>query len=71
MLGQILYNGYPGMPPQRAKGLMWLSLAHDGVSDKVKDQWILDLYEKAMASATDSDRQIASVYLDDHSKHRN
>ena len=71
VLGQILFNGYEGMPPQRAKGLMWLSLAHDGVTDRAKDQWILELYDKAMASATEADRQIASVYLDDHTKHRN
>ena len=69
-LGQLLFNGYDGVPPQRAKGLMWLSLAHDGVTDKIKDQWILDLYDKAMVAATESDRQVASVYLDDHIKRR-
>lgn len=70
VLGQLLFNGYDGVAPQRAKGLMWLSLAHDAVSDKVKDQWILDLYDRASAAASESDRQIASVYLDDH-KRRN
>ena len=70
VLGQLLFNGYEDVPPQRAKGLMWLSLAHDGVIDKVKDQWILDLYAKAMTAATESDRQVASVYLDDHIKRR-
>lgn len=70
VLGQLLFNGYEGVPPQRAKGLMWLSLAHDGVTDKGKDQWILDLYSKAMIAASESDRQIASVYLDDHVKRR-
>ena len=69
-LGQLLFNGYDTIPPQRAKGLMWLSLAHDGVVDKVKDRWILDLYAKAMSAASESDRQVASVYLDDHIKRR-
>lgn len=71
VLGQMLYNGYEGVAPQRAKGLMWLSLARDGVTDKVKDRWILDLYDHAMAAASDTDRQVASVFLDDHAKRRN
>ncbi len=71
LLGQLLFNGYDGVLPQRAKGLMWLSLAHDASGDKAKNQWIADLYNKAMGSATDSDRQVASTYLDDHGKRRN
>lgn len=71
LLGQILFNGYSVMPPQRARGLMWLSLARDGVVDKIKDGWVLDLYNRAMLSATDADRQVASLYLEDHGKRRN
>lgn len=71
LLGQMLFAGHDGVQKQRALGLMWLSLAHDGVTDKIKDQWILDLYAKAMGSASDDDRQVASVYLDDRSKKRN
>ncbi len=71
LLGQLLFNGYDSTPPQRAKGLMWLSLARDGVSDKAKETWILDLYARAMGSASDADRQVASLYLEDHGKHRN
>ncbi len=70
ILGQLLFNGYDGASPQRAKGLMWLSLARDGVADRTKDKWILDLYAKAMDAASEGDRQVASVYLDDHAKHR-
>jgi hypothetical protein len=71
LLGQMLFTGHEGVQKQRARGLMWLSLAHDGVTDKVKDQWILDLYNKAMSAASDDDRQIAAVYLDDRLKRRN
>ena len=71
VLGQLLFTGYEGVPPQRAMGLMWLSLAHDGVSDTGKDRWIIDLYNKAMASASDADRQAAIAELDDHGKRRN
>ena len=71
LLGQMLFAGHDGVQKQHALGLMWLTLAHDGVTDKVKDQWILDLYAKAMGSASDDDRQVASVYLDDRLKKRN
>ena len=71
LLGQMLFAGHEGVQKQRALGLMWLSLAHDGVTDKVKDQWILDLYDKAMGAASSDDRQVASVYLDDRAKRRN
>ena len=67
----MLFAGHDGVQKQHALGLMWLTLAHDGVTDKVKDQWILDLYAKAMGSASDDDRQVASVYLDDRLKKRN
>ena len=70
VLGQLLFNGYDAVPPQRARGLMWLSLARDGVTDHAKNQWILDLYAKAMDAASDSDRQVAALYLDDHAKRR-
>jgi len=71
LLGQMLFTGHDGVQKQRARGLMWLSLAHDGVTDPVKDQWILDLYGKAMSAASNEDRQIASVYLDERLKRRN
>ena len=71
LLGQLLFNGYGATPPQRAKGLMWLSMARDGVTDKAREAWILDLYARAMGVATDADRQVASLYLEDHGKRRN
>ena len=66
LLGHVLFNGFEGMPPQRAKGLMWLTMARDAaVAGKdPKDAWIVDLYGKAVAQASDSDRQVASLYLD-------
>ena len=71
VLGQLLFNGYAGVPPQRAKGLMWLSLARDSATDKAKDRWVLDLYDRAMAAASENDRQVAAVYLDDKTRRRN
>ena len=70
LLGHMLFNGFEGMPPQRAKGLMWLTMARDTAvaSKDPKDLWIGDLYAKAAAAASDSDRQVASLYLDEHHK---
>ncbi len=70
LLGHMLFNGFDGLPQQRAKGLMWLMMAHDAAlqSKDPKDAWIVDLYAKAVASASDNDRQVASLYLDEHHK---
>ncbi len=70
LLGHMLFNGFNGLPLQRAKGLMWLTMAREtAVQNKdPKDAWIIDLYERAAAAASDSDRQVASLYIDEHHK---
>jgi len=70
-LGQILFSGQDSVKPHRALGLMWLTLAREAAIDSSKDEWIIDLYDKAMASANDEDRQVALAYLEDHLKRRN
>ena len=71
LLGHMLFNGFDGMPAQRAKGLMWLTMARDAaqLGKDPKDGWIVDLYAKAASKASDSDRQVASLYMDEHHKH--
>jgi uncharacterized protein len=71
LLGQTLFTGREGVRPQRALGLMWLTLAREAAIDSKKDKWIIDLYEKAVASANDGDRRNALAYLEDHLKRRN
>jgi TPR repeat protein len=71
LLGQTLFSGKEGVQPQRARGLMWLTLAREAAIDSKKDKWIIDLYDKAVASANDEDRQDALAYLEDHLKRRN
>ena len=70
LLGHMLFNGFDGMPPQRAKGLMWLTMARDAAAlgKDGKDAWIVDLYSEVAAAASASDRQVASLYLDEHHK---
>ncbi|MCW6507161.1 sel1 repeat family protein [Hyphomicrobiales bacterium BP6-180914] len=69
LLGHMLFNGFDGVARQRARGLMWLMLAKDAATDQ-RDAWIIDLYNKAAASATEADRQVAILYADDK-RHRN
>jgi len=71
LLGQTLFTGREGVRPQRARGLMWLTLAREAAIDSKNDQWIIDLYDKAVASANGEDRQEALAYLEDHLKRRN
>ncbi len=61
VLGQMLFTGN-GIPRQGPLGLMWLHLANDG-ADPSKDQWVIDLYNKANAAATDQERKVANKYL--------
>jgi uncharacterized protein len=44
--------------------LMWLTLAKEAATDP-RDAWIVDLYNKAAATATEEDRQVAILYADD------
>ena len=50
MLGQMLFNG-DQMPPQRARGLMWLTLARDNAAPD--EAWIKESYNRAFAKASD------------------
>jgi len=68
LLGHILFTG-AGVPRQAAQGLMWLSLAREG-ADPTKDAWIMQLRDQAFAAANENERQLATLYLDQHGKGR-
>ena len=70
LLGHLLFNGANGVARQRARGLMFLTLARESALDPAKDQWIVDLYDKAMADASESDRQAALASLEGWLKKR-
>ncbi len=61
MLGQMLFNGEQ-MPPQRARGLMWLTLARDSAA--ADEAWIKESYNRAIAKASDNDRAMALQMLE-------
>jgi TPR repeat protein len=61
LLGHLLFLG-EGVPRQRARGLMWLSIATTGAQGP-KDDWIRDLQAKDFAAASEDDREVATAYL--------
>jgi len=63
LLGHLLFVG-DGVPRQRARGLMWLTIAKSAAQGP-KDDWMIDLYTKDNALASDDDRQVAALYLSD------
>jgi uncharacterized protein len=64
LLGQLLFFGDAGVK-QRARGLMWLTMARDA-ADASRDGWIIDLYTQAFSTASLTDREQALVYLEQH-----
>ena len=61
LLGQMLFNG-DRLPPQRARGLMWLILARDSATPD--EAWIKESYNRAIAKASDDDRAMALQMLE-------
>ncbi|WGS17184.1 MULTISPECIES: tetratricopeptide repeat protein [unclassified Bradyrhizobium] len=61
LLGQMLFNG-DRLPPQRARGLMWLTLARDSATPD--ETWIKESYNRAIAKASDDDRAMALQMLE-------
>ncbi|MGD0641813.1 MAG: tetratricopeptide repeat protein [Roseiarcus sp.] len=61
LLGHLLFLG-EGVPRQRARGLMWLTIAANGAQG-AKDDWVRELRAKDMAAASDDDREVAAAYL--------
>jgi uncharacterized protein len=70
LLGQLLFTGRDGVARQRGLGLMWLTLAQQVAAGDKKNQWIVDLYQKATAAASDTDKEIAALYIADYKKHQ-
>ena len=69
LLGNLLFTGQ-GVQRQRAKGLMYLTLAVESAGDDPKNAWIAELHDKALKVASDSDRQMAANLLGDYSARR-
>ncbi len=70
VLGRLYFNGIEGVQRQRALGLMYLTMAREGASEQVKYKWIIDVYDSAITTASDNDRQAALAYLEQFVKGR-
>ncbi len=62
-LGVLLFRGDEGVPRQRARGLMWLTLARDAAV-RPGDKWVVNAHEQAFAEATADEREKALDYLE-------
>jgi len=62
VLGDMLFKG-DQIPRQAARGLMWLTLAREAAA--TEDTWITNLYDAAIAQATDEERNKALRLLEE------
>ena len=67
VLGDMLFQGQR-VPRQAARGLMWLTLSKDCAGPS--DTWVKPLYDSAFHRASDDERAMALVYLEDWLKGR-
>jgi hypothetical protein len=67
VLGDILFKGQY-VPRQAARGLMWLTLGRDCAGSD--ETWVKPLYDNAFTRASDDERAMALVYLEDWLKGR-
>jgi len=61
VLGAMLFRGQ-SVPRDAARGLMWLILARDAATPK--ETWITDLYNAAVKQASEVERNVALVHVE-------
>ena len=66
-LGDLLFQGQL-VPRQAARGLMWLTLGRDCAG--ADETWVKPVYDSAFKRASDDERALALVYLEDWLKGR-
>jgi hypothetical protein len=63
----LLFQGR-NVPRQAARGLMWLTLSKDCAGSE--ETWVKPLYDNAFRRASEDERAMALVYLEDWLKGR-
>jgi uncharacterized protein len=71
VLGRMMFNGEAGGGSQKARGLMYLTLARDAAGGGANEQWIIDSQSKALATASEAERKAAVALLEDYLRERN
>lgn len=67
LLGDMLFKG-DMVPRQAARGLMWLTLGRDGAA--ADEKWIVELYDNAFKRASNDERAMALVFIEQWLKGR-
>jgi TPR repeat protein len=62
LLGNLLFTGQ-GVQKNRARGLMYLTMAVENAGEDPKNRWVADLREKALKASSDAERQAAGDML--------
>ena len=62
LLGNLLFTGQ-GVQKNRARGLMYLTMAVENAGEDPKNHWVAELREKALKAASDGERQAAGDLL--------
>jgi TPR repeat protein len=62
LLGNLLFTGQ-GVQKNRARGLMYLTMAVENAGEDPKNRWVAELREKALKAASDGERQAAGDLL--------
>ncbi|MGD9543361.1 MAG: tetratricopeptide repeat protein [Methylocystis sp.] len=71
VLGRLMFTGEASGEPERARGLMYLTLARDAAGGAARDQWIVDLHADALNAASEADRRAAVGMLEGYLRERN
>jgi TPR repeat protein len=71
MLGRLMFTGEASGEPERARGLMYLTLARDAAGGAARDRWIVDLHAQALNAASEADRRAAVTMLEGYLRERN
>jgi len=66
LLGQVMFE----VSAERPRGLMYLSLARAAAGDRPADKWIVEMHQKALASASEADRKTADVMVESYLKRK-
>ena len=66
LLGEIMFEG----SAERPRGLMYLTLARAAAGDRPADKWIVEMHQKALASASEADRKAADGMVESYLKRR-
>ncbi|MDB5543461.1 MAG: sel1 repeat family protein [Hyphomicrobiales bacterium] len=62
LLGNLLFTGQ-GVQKNRARGLMYLTMAVENAGEDPKNRWVAELREKALKASSDAERQAAGDML--------